>query len=217
MVSLAALPALAPAVAHLASNPLGADAYVGSGLAVLFLILFAETGLLIGFFLPGDTLLLLAGYHTVSHDHKAADFGYWAVVAVCVAGAIIGAQTGFVLGKVAGERLFDKPARRERVEKAHRVLHRFGEGKAVFIARFIPLVRTFMNPAVGVTGMKTRDFAAWNVIGAVIWCPLVLAIGQHLPKGKEGLVDKVIIAIVIVSLSLPVIEAIRRRRRPAAS
>lgn len=198
---------------HLASSPLSAGAYVDGGLAVLFLILFAETGLLIGFFLPGDTLLLLAGYHTVSHDHKAADLDYWAVVAVCIAGAIIGAQTGFVLGKVAGERLFDTPARRERVARAHKVLHRFGEGKAVFVARFIPLVRTFMNPAVGVTGMRNRDFAVWNIVGAVVWCPLVLAIGQHLPKGKEGLVDKVIIAIVVVSLSLPLIEAIRRRRR----
>ena len=195
--------------ALLASNPLGASAYVGSGLVILFVILFSETGLLVGFFLPGDSLLLLAGYHTV-HGHSSPHLGYVTTAIVCVIGAVLGAQVGYVIGRVAGERLFESPARKERVERTHRVLHRFGEGKAVVIARFIPLVRTFMNPAVGVTGMSARDFTAWNVVGALLWCPVVLALGRSLPKNFP--IDKIIVGVVIVSLCVPVVEAVRRRR-----
>jgi len=202
-----------PATLLLASSPLSANAYVDSGLAILFLILFAETGLLVGFFLPGDTLLLLAGYHTVGHNGAHADLAYWSVALVCVAGAIVGAQTGFYIGRFAGHRLFEAPARKDRVEKAHKILHRFGEGKAVVIARFIPLVRTFMNPAVGVTGMSARDFTAWNVVGGVLWCPIVIFLGRFLPKDFP--IDMIILGIIVVSLCLPVVEAIRRRRSPA--
>jgi membrane-associated protein len=202
--------AVSHAATLLASSPLSANAYIGSGLAILFLILFAETGLLVGFFLPGDTLLLLAGYHTVA-KHPSPHFGYWETVLVCIAGAVVGAQTGHLIGRLAGERLFDTPARRERVARTHDILHRFGEGKAVVLARFIPLVRTFMNPAVGVTGMGARDFAVWNVVGAVLWCPVVLALGRALPKDFP--IDAIILGIVVVSLSLPVVEAVRRRRR----
>ncbi len=195
----------------LASSPLSPDAYIGGGLVVLALILFAETGLLIGFFLPGDTLLILAGFHTKSGQADHLDFGLTAVVLVLA--AIIGAQTGFALGRAAGSRLFDRPSRRQRVEQTRRLLHRFGEGKAVVAARFVPVARTFMNPAVGVTGMPARDFLAWNAVGALVWVPLVLFLGRLLPASLGKKVDYVILGVVVLSLALPVVEFLRGRAR----
>ncbi len=196
------------------ASPISPSTLVGAGLAVVFVIMFAETGLLVGFFLPGDTLLLYAGYHTVG-SHAAPHLHYLSVTLVAVAGAIVGAQTGYVLGRVAGDRLFTDPARQKYVERTHKVLHRFGEGKSVVVARFIPAVRTFMNPALGITKMSARDFTVWNVVGAVLWVPVVVALGRLLPKNFP--IDEIILAVVVISLSVPVVEAIRRRRSAPAA
>lgn len=195
----------------LASSPLSGQAYIGGGLIVLLLVLFAETGLLVGFFLPGDTLLLLAGFHTeagVASPH----YNYFAAAIVCIIGAFLGAQTGFLIGRAAGPRLFRSPQRRAGIEKAQKVIDRVGHERALVIGRFIPLVRTFINPAVGVTGMPASRFVVGNAIGAIVWPPVILFLGRQLPKSQEGVVDKVIVGVVILSLCIPLVEAVRRRR-----
>lgn len=199
----------------LASSPLSGQAYIHGGIAgliVLALVLFAETGLLIGFFLPGDTLLLLAGFHTENGLDHGPHFNYFLAAIFCIAGAFIGAQTGFAIGRAAGPRLFASPQRRAGVEKASKVIARVGAERALVIARFIPLVRTFVNPAVGITGLPAPRFVVANAVGAIIWPPIILFLGRLLPKSKEGLVDKVIIVVVVLSLCVPLVEAIRRRR-----
>lgn len=199
-------------VAHgalLASSPLSASAYIGGGLLVLFLILFAETGLLVGFFLPGDTLLLLAGDYT--NTGRAHHLGFLAAAVVGVAGAIIGGQTGFEIGRRVGPPLFASPGRQQRVARAHRVLSRLGEGRSVVAARFIPIVRTFMNPAVGLTGMPRNSFTLWNVVGALLWVPVVLLIGRAV--GSQFPLDKIVVGVVVVSLAAALAAAVRERRR----
>ncbi len=195
--------------AVLASSPLSASAYIGGGLLVLFLILFAETGLLIGFFLPGDTLLLLTGDYT--NTGRPHHLGFLAAALVGIAGAVIGAQTGFEIGRRVGPPLFASPARQQRVARAHRLLGRLGEGRSVVAARFIPLVRTFMNPAVGLTGMPAASFTLWNVVGALLWVPLVLFIGRVI--GSSFPLDKIVVGVVVVSLAVAIAAAVRERRR----
>jgi len=199
--------------AQLVASPLSASAYIGGGLLVLFLVLFAETGLLVGFFLPGDTLLLLAGDYT--NSGKAHHLAFGSAVIVGIAGALIGAQTGFLIGRQAGPRLFESAGRRERLARAHTLLDRLGEGRSVVAARFIPLVRTFINPAVGATGMSARSFTLWNVVGGVIWVPVVLLLGRAV--GSKFPLDKIVVVVVIVSLVAAAVAAIRERRRTTSS
>src|SRR5438045_1740825 len=131
-------------------------------------IIFAETGLLIGFFLPGDSLLFTAGLLASQGKLNIA-----VIVVGCAVAAVAGAQTGYLIGRKAGPALFRRDDsrlfKREYVDKAETVLARYGEGKAVFLARFIPIVRTFLNPVAGVLEMDVRRFALWNAIGGVIW------------------------------------------------
>ena len=186
----------------------------------LFLIVFAETGLLIGFFLPGDSLLVLAGAYCAT-DAASGDphLNLLAVLIVVSAAALLGAQTGYVIGRLGGPVLFDRPKSRifnpKNVDKAHEVLERYGEGKAIVIARFIPIVRTFMNPVCGAAKVPTRTFTLWNVVGGLAWACGVTLIGYFV--GKSIKIDRYIIpgTIVIVLLSvIPIaLEARKQRRR----
>jgi membrane-associated protein len=185
----------------------------------LILIIFAETGLLIGFFLPGDSLLVLAGAYcaTGAGEKFHLPLG-WVLLGVAVA-ALVGAQTGYFIGRKGGPVLFDRPKSRvfnpKNVEKAHEVLERYGEGKAIFLARFIPIVRTFMNPVCGAAKVSVRTFTFWNVVGGLIWSIGVTLIGFAV--GKSIKIDRYVIpgTIVIVLLSvIPIaLEARRAQRR----
>jgi membrane-associated protein len=185
----------------------------------LIIVIFAETGLLIGFFLPGDSLLVLAGAYCAT---KAGEPGHLDLLPVLIGvavAALLGAQTGYFLGLKGGPVLFDRPRSRvfnpKNVEKAHEVLERYGEGKAIFLARFIPIVRTFMNPVCGAARVPLRTFTLWNVIGGLVWSIGVTLIGYVV--GKSIKIDRYIIpgTIVIVLLSvIPIaLEARRARRR----
>ena len=201
---------------HPASSPLSASAYAHGGavgLIVLGVILFAETGLLVGFFLPGDTLLLLIGDYT--NGGKAHHINLGSAIIAGLIGAIVGAQTGYVLGRIYGPRVFDKPRRRERLERTHNLLVKLGEGRSAVAARFIPIVRTFMNPALGATGMKSHAFTLWNVVGAVLWIPTVLILGRAV--GANFPLDKIVIVVMILSLLAPLVERILHGRRSKGS
>jgi len=191
------------------------------GVIGVLVVLFAETGLLIGVILPGDSLLFVAGYATVAGNTLPGDLHLplgWLLIAAAV-GAVVGAQVGHELGRRAGPVVFSRPQSRlfrpEHVERTRAVLERFGTGRAVVLARFVPIVRTLLNPMVGAVGVSARSFALWNVIGGVIWTVGLILLGHAV--GNVGVVRKNIevLAVLVVLLSvLPLtIEIVRRRRR----
>src|SRR3979409_588938 len=144
------------------------------GVLGLFAIVFAETGLLIGFFLPGASLLVLSGL--VCAVGAKSDLNVHLNLAVVLVGlfvsAVAGAQTGFFIGRKAGPALFRRPDsrlfKREYVEKAQHYFDKYG-AKTIVLARFIPVVRTFANPMAGVGGMPPRAFTTYNVLGGALW------------------------------------------------
>lgn len=208
----------------LAVNILSAKDLISTfGVAGLIAIIFAETGLLIGFFLPGDSLLFLAGAFCAT-DATSGDphLSLGPVLAGVAAAALIGAQTGYLIGRRGGPLLFDRPNsrlfKRENVDRAHEVLERYGAGKAIVLARFIPVVRTFMNPVVGAVGVAPRTFTFWNVVGGLPWSIGVTLLGYWL--GQAVHIDKYIIPVTLVIIllsAIPVLLEVRKQRRAGGS
>lgn len=186
------------------------------GLLGVLLVLFAETGLLIGFFLPGDTLLFSAGFFASQGKLPLSVLLIGAPVF-----AIIGAQLGHYLGAKAGPSLFARQNsrifRQEYVDKAEHYFEKFGPARAVVLARFIPVVRTVLNPVAGMLGMSARRFFVWNVAGALLWTELVTLLGYYLGRSVPSIDRYILPAValaVLASLVPVVIELIRTRRRP---
>jgi membrane-associated protein len=186
------------------------------GVAGVFLILFAETGLLLGFFLPGDSLLFVAGYATVAHNSLHFTLSLPALLVVAPIGAIVGAEVGYELGRRAGPRLFNRQASRllraEHVDKTRGVFEAFGPGRAVVLARFIPIVRTLLNPLAGTVAMPRGGFTTWNIAGGVVWTIGLILLGHGL--GHVSFVRRHIevLAILVVLLSvLPILFELTRR------
>src|SRR4051812_13414068 len=213
----------------LALNPLDPkDLLQTFGLIGVWAILFAETGLLVGFFFPGDSLLFLAGVAASPVADSIFGNGTRLSLAGLLIGAplcaIAGAQLGHWLGARYGRRMFDRPDsklfKREYVEKAEYYFEKFGPAKAVVLARFIPIVRTFLNPVAGTLGMPARKFLLWNIVGAILWTDGVLLIGYLLAQQIYNAIgDQIdhyilpVIALVVLISVLPiVIEMIRERR-----
>jgi membrane-associated protein len=187
------------------------------GIAGLLLIVFAETGLLLGFFLPGDSLLFAAGYAATGAFHGLHPNIALVCVGVTVV-AIAGAQTGYLIGHAAGPRLFEREDsrlfKRSHVTKAEEVVERYGAGRAIVLARFIPIVRTFLNPLMGAGNLATRTFTMWNVVGGVLWGTGVTLLGYWL--GQVDVIGKnlEVFAVIVVALSvLPMAWELRRSRR----
>jgi membrane-associated protein len=180
--------------------------------------MFAETGLLIGFFLPGDSLLFTAGLLT------ASTLSLPLTLVFAPLGAVAGAQVGYLLGRRFGPALIERPSRPRMTLAAQRArehLESYGVGRAVVLARFIPGVRTVMNPLAGALRIDARKFTQWQVIGGVIWTiGLVLAghlLGSQIPGIDQYLLP--IIAVIVVISLIPVgLELLRHRRgsRPTA-
>jgi membrane-associated protein len=188
------------------------------GLVGLALIIFAETGLLVGFFLPGDSLLFLAGAFTATSATSGdPHLVLWQVLAVTFPAAVLGAQTGWAIGRFGGQHLMHREDsrlfKRAYVVKTHEVLETYGEPKAVVLARFIPIVRTFINPVMGATGMSAQRFALWNAVGALPWAVGVVLLGRTLGKAVhiDTYLVPVTIAIIVLS-ALPIVLEARRHR-----
>jgi membrane-associated protein len=193
------------------------------GMVGLFAVLFAETGLLIGFFLPGDSLLVFAGLVCATPKASTVHLNLPLVLLGCCVAAIVGAQVGYEIGERAGPALFRRPDSRlfkqEYVEKAHGYFERYGT-KTIVIARFIPIVRTFANVVAGVGAMEKRTFTIFNVVGGVLWVVSVTmlgyVLGKTIPSSDKHLLE--IEAIVIALSLIPVaVEAVRARRRSTSS
>jgi membrane-associated protein len=207
--------------AVLALNPLSATDLLSSfGTLGVLVVLFAETGLLIGFFLPGDSLLFTAGLLAAAGAGRLHLSLPWVLLAAA-AGALLGAQVGFLIGRRAGRALQER-ARRPKIadgmRRAEELFGKYGPAKAIVLARFIPVVRTMLNPVAGALHTPARIFTVWQVVGGLIWTGgLVLAgygLGASVP-GVEAYLLPVIALVVVVSLIPLVLEVVRERRRRA--
>ncbi|MFJ4919527.1 DedA family protein [Streptomyces sp. NPDC088725] len=214
---LSALTAMPQAVNLLDAGSL-LSAFGALGIAV---ILFAETGLLVGFFLPGDSLLFTAGLLCVPGVHGAAHLSLPQVLVASVAGALLGAQAGYWIGRRGGRALLARSRSRKLHEAAVRseeLLDRYGHAKAIVLARFVPVVRTVLNPLAGALNVPVRLFTLWQMIGGAVWTVgLVLAgyaLGSSVPNVDRYLLP-IVALVVVVSLMPLVLEVLRSRRASA--
>ncbi|HEX3088959.1 MAG TPA: VTT domain-containing protein [Ilumatobacteraceae bacterium] len=187
------------------------------GLALAALIVFAETGLLIGFFLPGDSLLFVAGFLSSKPEGLPHLPPIWITAPVLIGAAFLGNQVGFWIGRKFGPAVFDRPDSRffsqKNVVRTQEFFEKYGT-KALVLARFVPIVRTFVPVMAGVGNMNKRTFVVANLIGAVLWAGGLTVLGYYLGQVEVIKENIELAAIVIVGISLiPVgIELIRHRR-----
>jgi membrane-associated protein len=183
------------------------------GYLVLFLIVFAESGLLVGFFLPGDSLLFTVG--VVAGAGKLNVAGMIAMLAVA---SMLGDGIGFLIGNKIGYKLFERPNsvifRREYLDRTHAFYERHG-GKTIVYAKFVPIIRTFAAFIAGVGRMQYARFLAFNVCGAIGWVTLMILAGYSL--GNISIIrhnfEKVILLIIAVSVLPAAIHTLRERRQ----
>jgi len=189
------------------------------GLIGLLVIVFAECGLLIGFFLPGDSLLFTAGL-LVSTGVLSAPL--WLVVVLLVVAAILGNECGYIIGAKSGPAIFRRPDsrffRKEYVDRAHTFFDRYG-GRAIVLGRFIPVIRTFITVMAGVARMPHRVYLTYNVIGALLWAGGVTVLGYFLGKIAfvRDHVEPILLGVVVVSVVPIAVELLRSRRRGRAA
>lgn len=180
------------------------------------LIIFSETGLMVGFFLPGDSLLVTAGLFAARGDLKIA--------VLCVSmtlAAIIGNSTGYWVGNRAGHALFKRQNsllfRRQHLLKAQEFYARHG-GAAIFLAQLMPIVRTFTPVVAGAADMDYRRFATFNILGAIFWVNSMTLAGYYLGRAIPNLEERIhiVVAVVIFLSLLPALIGWLRERRRAA-
>jgi membrane-associated protein len=176
-------------------------------------VVFAETGLLIGFFLPGDSLLITAGLFAAR-----GDFNILTLVLALIPAAILGNATGYFIGHRTGMALYQRPDsllfRREHLQMTHDYYVRHG-GKTIVLAQFIPILRTFAPVVAGVGKMGYRQFATYNIVGAILWVGSMTIAGYllgNLVPNIEKQIHYVVAGVIAVSLMPPAIAWLRRRR-----
>jgi|SRR3989339_546027 len=179
----------------------------------LFLIIFLETGLVITPFLPGDSLLFVAGAMAA-----VGDFNIWLLFAILAAAAILGDTVNYALGKYFGEKVFSKFIKKEHLDKTQTFFDKYGK-KTIILARFVPIIRTFAPFVAGVGKMHYFTFLSFNVIGGLAWVTLFTFSGfffGNLPVVKENL-GFIILAIIFISLLPILFEYIKINKSPASS
>jgi membrane-associated protein len=189
--------------------------YVG-----LTAIIFAETGLLVGFFLPGDSLLVTAG---LLSSQPQFGLNMWLLGVLLTVAAIIGNTVGYAIGWYSGPKLFKRDDsmlfKKKHLIRANEFFTKHG-GKALVIARFMPIVRTFVPVVAGLGRMPLRTYTAYNVLGAVLWIWSMLFIGYFLGRlvpGVEHHIEKVILVVIFLSLLPGIISWQRERSRASAA
>ncbi|MET9534963.1 MULTISPECIES: VTT domain-containing protein [unclassified Streptomyces] len=185
------------------------------GVAGLLVIVFAESGLLIGFFLPGDSLLFTSGLLVTTGKLGTP---LWLLCVLVAVAAVAGDQVGYLFGRKVGPSLFRRPDsklfKQENVEKAHDFFEKYGP-KSLVLARFVPIVRTFTPIIAGVSRMNYRSFVIFNVIGGTLWGVGVTLLGAGLGKVAfvNAHIELILVAIVLVSVVPIAIEYLRSRGR----
>ncbi len=187
------------------------------GLTLVGAVVFAETGLLAGFFLPGDSLLVTAGIFARTGDIRLA----W-LLAAASACAVAGDQTGYAIGFKAGQALYRRPDslffKKKHLERTRDFYERYG-AKTIVIARFIPIVRTFAPVVAGIGAMNYRRFVSYNVIGGLCWVWTAVLGGYFLASmipNVEKSLHKIILAVILLSILPGIVEYFRERRRARA-
>ncbi|BCM90246.1 protein DedA [Abditibacteriota bacterium] len=185
---------------------------ISFGYVFLFGIIFAETGLLIGFFLPGDSLLFIAGLVAANGNLNIA-----LLLLLLSIAAVAGDSVGFLIGRKAGPALFkrndSKLFKRKHLDSAHEFYEKHGP-KTIILARFVPIVRTFAPTVAGAAGMDYRQFVMFNVIGGISWIFSMTLLGYFLgnvPVVKDNL-EKAVIGIVILSIVPVILHAVKEKR-----
>ncbi len=196
------------------------------GLVGVYAIIFVECALIIGFFLPGDSLLFVAGVAASSAADQVvgAHLNFAALLVGTPIIAIVGSQIGHYTGAKFGRRLFDKPDsrffKRRYAIRAEFYFNKYGGAKAVLVSRFIVGVRTFVNPLAGMLEMPGRTFLLWSSIGNIFWVELMLVLGYALGDKVKGNIDTTILpiaAVVAVITLIPLGLEMRKERRAARS
>lgn len=184
-----------------------------AGYVGLTLIVFCETGLLVGFFLPGDSLLVMAGL--VASQGK---LDIWTLTGLLMAAAVIGDSVGYAIGYFAGPKLFKKEDsllfRKDHIKKTHDFFEKYG-GKTIILARFVPIVRTFAPTVAGVGRMNYRKFISFNIIGGVLWVGSMLFLGYFVGSTIPN-IDKhihIVIGVVIIISFLPILHEWNQSRK----
>ncbi len=184
----------------------------------LCLIIFAECGILLGFFLPGDSLLFTAGLFVAT---GAIDYPIWLVCTLLVVAAVLGNVVGYWIGRKAGPAIFNRPSsrlfKREHVDRTQAFFDRYG-ARAIVLGRFVPIVRTFITVMAGVGRMDPRRYFTYSIIGGVAWAAGVTLLGFWLGRFEvvRANIELMLIAIVAVSLLPIVFELVRARRSSPA-
>ncbi|MER6093720.1 DedA family protein [Streptomyces bluensis] len=204
-----------------AVNVLDAQSLLAAfGVLGVGVVMFAETGLLIGFFLPGDSLLFTAGLLCTGAADRAVKLSLAPLLVAAAVGALAGAQCGYLIGRKAGGALLAR-SRSQRlhdgVKRAEELLERYGYAKAVVLARFVPVVRTVLNPMAGALDVPLRTFTLWQVVGGLVWSVgLTLAgyaLGSSIPNVDRYLLP--LVALIIVVSLVPLLSEVLRARRSA--
>jgi membrane-associated protein len=184
------------------------------GLLGIMAIVFAECGLLVGFFLPGDSLLITAGLFAARGDLSLP-----LLIVTLIPAAILGNATGYQIGKRTGKALYSRPDsllfRREHLRMTHEYYERHG-GKTIIIAQFAPILRTFAPVVAGVAEMGYRRFASYNIVGAILWIASMTLTGYLLGNiipGIDKRIDVLVMVIIAVSLLPAAIGLLRSRSK----
>ncbi len=193
------------------------------GLVGLLVIVFAECGLLIGFFLPGDTLLFSAGLLTATGVLRLP---LWSLLVLVPVAAIAGNLVGYWIGYKAGPAVFNKPDsrlfRRDYVDRSTEFFEKYG-ARTIVLARFVPIVRTFATVMAGASRMRFAMYALYSVIGGVLWGAGVVALGYYLGQIRfvretlEPLIEPILIGIILLSMVPAAVQLLRSRRRGRGS
>jgi membrane-associated protein len=197
-------------------NLFDAHSIVGDlGLIGVLAIIFAETGLLVGLAFPGDSLLFIAGVAASGSGAAILSNASLNPVLLFVLSpfaAILGSAVGYWFGEKYGKKLFDRPDGRifnqHKVAATEKWLTKYGIGRALVLARFVPFVRTLINPMCGIIGVPKKTFMIWNTVGALIWTQGVIGLGFVLGDVLKGSVDKYllpVIGVIIFASLIPVL------------
>lgn len=190
------------------------------GLLGILAVVFAETGLLVGFFLPGDSLLFTAGLLVA--DGRYLPGNLLVVAGLISVAAILGNLVGYGIGRRAGPAVFRRPDsrlfRQEYVDRSHEFFERYG-ARAIVLARFVPIVRTFITVMAGASRMSYRSYALYSTVGGLLWGVGVTVLGYFLGQVAfvRANVEKILVLIVVLSVLPIAVELLRGRRRRRAA
>jgi membrane-associated protein len=191
------------------------------GLWLLLFIIFAETGLFIGFFFPGDSLLFVTGM-TLSINNHISGLNVWEVTLLVTLAGILGNYAGFWFGKKSGPLLFKREDsllfKKKHLVAAHEFYEKYGGGAIVF-ARFLPFIRTFAPIVAGIVKMDYKKFSVFNIVGCVAWVFIMILAGYFLGKTIPGLQEhlELIVLVMILITTAPIIIKLLWKKKPRAS